>query len=519
MRRFNLSEWAITHRPLVLFMIILLGAAGIYSYLNLGRAEDPSFTIKTMVVHATWPGATATEMQAQVTDKIEKKLQELPYPRPHRELFAAGRDLHPRHSHRQDPARQGEGAVVPGSQEGRRHPARAAGGHHRSRFQRRIRRRLFRALHAHRRRPEPRRAQSARRGHPPAAAARSRRQQGRHHRRAAGEDLHRVQPRQARHPRAHAAADLRQRRQAERRHLRRLGRHLGRPHQSAGDRRLLRRGGDRRRAGPGERADLPARRHCDGQARLRGPADLHGARGRQAGARPRRVDAGRRQYRHARREPQTRDERHHQRASGRDRGHADRRSAPHRRGIGLGVRQDLCRGARHRAGRELPVARLAHRHRGGAVGAAGAGDRAAGDVRDRARSPPHHARRADHRARAAGRRRHHRHRDDGGEDGAGLGPGARRDLCLDLDRLSDADRHAGDRGGLPAGRLRQVERRRICRRHFLDRRPRADRLLGGRGAVHALSRPEALAQSRQARRAAKIPTRSTTPAPIARCAA
>ena len=56
MKRFNLSEWAITHRPLVLFMIILLGAAGIYSYLNLGRAEDPSFTIKTMVVHVDLAG-------------------------------------------------------------------------------------------------------------------------------------------------------------------------------------------------------------------------------------------------------------------------------------------------------------------------------------------------------------------------------------------------------------------------------------------------------------------------------
>ena len=79
MKRFNLSEWAITHQSLVLFMILLLGAAGIYSYLNLGRAEDPSFTIKTMVVHVAWPGATATEMQEQVIDKIEKKLQELPY--------------------------------------------------------------------------------------------------------------------------------------------------------------------------------------------------------------------------------------------------------------------------------------------------------------------------------------------------------------------------------------------------------------------------------------------------------
>ncbi|MBV8837335.1 MAG: efflux RND transporter permease subunit, partial [Alphaproteobacteria bacterium] len=79
MKRLNLSEWAITHRPLVLFMILLLGAAGVFSYFNLGRAEDPSFTIKVMVVNVQWPGATATEMQAQVADKIEKKLQELPF--------------------------------------------------------------------------------------------------------------------------------------------------------------------------------------------------------------------------------------------------------------------------------------------------------------------------------------------------------------------------------------------------------------------------------------------------------
>jgi multidrug efflux pump len=79
MQRFNISAWAIVHRPLVLFMILLLGGAGIYSYLKLGRAEDPSFTIKTMVVNVAWPGATAMEMQSQVADKIEKKLQELPY--------------------------------------------------------------------------------------------------------------------------------------------------------------------------------------------------------------------------------------------------------------------------------------------------------------------------------------------------------------------------------------------------------------------------------------------------------
>src|SRR5438128_10016225 len=79
MQRFNLSQWAITHRALVLFMILVLGAAGAFSYFKLGRAEDPSFTIKVMIVNVAWPGATASEMQTQVADKIEKKLQELPY--------------------------------------------------------------------------------------------------------------------------------------------------------------------------------------------------------------------------------------------------------------------------------------------------------------------------------------------------------------------------------------------------------------------------------------------------------
>lgn len=79
MTRFNLSQWAINHRALVLFLMMLIGGAGLYSYSNLGRAEDPSFTIKTMVVSVGWPGATATEIQQQAADKIEKKLQELPF--------------------------------------------------------------------------------------------------------------------------------------------------------------------------------------------------------------------------------------------------------------------------------------------------------------------------------------------------------------------------------------------------------------------------------------------------------
>src|ERR1700758_669672 len=79
MSRFNLSAWAVAHPALMLFLIVMLGVAGLFSYRSLGRAEDPSFTIKIVVVTAVWPGATAAEMQTQVADPIEKKLQELPY--------------------------------------------------------------------------------------------------------------------------------------------------------------------------------------------------------------------------------------------------------------------------------------------------------------------------------------------------------------------------------------------------------------------------------------------------------
>ena len=79
MKRFNLSGWAVSHPALILFLIIALGAAGFFSYQRLGRAEDPFFTVKVVNVSAIWPGATAEEMQTQVADPIEKKLQELPY--------------------------------------------------------------------------------------------------------------------------------------------------------------------------------------------------------------------------------------------------------------------------------------------------------------------------------------------------------------------------------------------------------------------------------------------------------
>ena len=78
MKGFNLSEWAINHRSFVWFLMILFVAAGVLSYKQLGREEDPSFSIKTMIVRTYWPGATIDDTMLQVTDRIEKKLQETP---------------------------------------------------------------------------------------------------------------------------------------------------------------------------------------------------------------------------------------------------------------------------------------------------------------------------------------------------------------------------------------------------------------------------------------------------------
>lgn len=79
MKSLNLSEWAIRHKPLVVYFMLMSVVAGCYAYLHLGRNEDPEFTIKTMVVQTMWPGATQEETMQQVTDRIEKKLQETPY--------------------------------------------------------------------------------------------------------------------------------------------------------------------------------------------------------------------------------------------------------------------------------------------------------------------------------------------------------------------------------------------------------------------------------------------------------
>jgi multidrug efflux pump len=75
--QFNLSDWALRHRSMIWYFMIVFLLAGAFSYIGLGREEDPNFTIKTMLIQAQWPGASAEETTLQVTDRIEKKLEEL----------------------------------------------------------------------------------------------------------------------------------------------------------------------------------------------------------------------------------------------------------------------------------------------------------------------------------------------------------------------------------------------------------------------------------------------------------
>jgi len=79
MSSFNLSDWALRHKSFVIYLMLVSAIAGLMAYNSLGREEDPPFTIKTMVVKTLWPGATTTETINQITDRIEKKLEEVPH--------------------------------------------------------------------------------------------------------------------------------------------------------------------------------------------------------------------------------------------------------------------------------------------------------------------------------------------------------------------------------------------------------------------------------------------------------
>ncbi|MGB4765655.1 MAG: efflux RND transporter permease subunit [Rugosibacter sp.] len=77
MKNFNISAWSINHPAMVVYLIIILMVAGTLSYFKLGRAEDPDFTFRVMVVRTLWPGATTNEVEQQISERLEKKLQEV----------------------------------------------------------------------------------------------------------------------------------------------------------------------------------------------------------------------------------------------------------------------------------------------------------------------------------------------------------------------------------------------------------------------------------------------------------
>ncbi len=90
---FNLSEWAIRRQGLIIFLMLLGAIAGALSFWNLGRSEDPDFTVKTMLVTAAWPGATIEQQSDQVTDRLERALQQVPFFDSLRSLTTAGQSV------------------------------------------------------------------------------------------------------------------------------------------------------------------------------------------------------------------------------------------------------------------------------------------------------------------------------------------------------------------------------------------------------------------------------------------
>src|SRR6478672_4582774 len=77
MKNFNLTEWALEHRAVVLFLIIVIGVAGVFSFSKLGQLEDPKFSVPSMTATVIWPGASAQQIQDEVLNRIEKKFEQL----------------------------------------------------------------------------------------------------------------------------------------------------------------------------------------------------------------------------------------------------------------------------------------------------------------------------------------------------------------------------------------------------------------------------------------------------------
>ena len=150
-RRFNLSSWALKHQQLVIFLIGLATIFGVIGYTRLAQSEDPPFTFRTMVIQTYWPGASAREVQEQITDRIGRQPGRA-VRRQHQELLAPRRIDDFLRDEGFGAGRPGARNLVSGAQEGRRYPRDTAEGNGRTVLQRRIRRRLYQRLCARRRR-------------------------------------------------------------------------------------------------------------------------------------------------------------------------------------------------------------------------------------------------------------------------------------------------------------------------------------------------------------------------------
>jgi multidrug efflux pump len=156
--RFNLSEWALRHQPLVRYLIVALAIVGVMSYQKLGQSEDPPFTFKVMVVRTDWPGASAREVEEQLTDRIEKKLQEVPYVDTLRSYSRPGESVVLFIAKDSTPVKDVPDSLLPGAQEDRRHQGHLPAGIRGPVLQRRVRRCLRQHLRADRRRLRLRRS-------------------------------------------------------------------------------------------------------------------------------------------------------------------------------------------------------------------------------------------------------------------------------------------------------------------------------------------------------------------------
>ena len=123
---FNLSALAVRERAVTLFFIVLLAAAGVYAFVKLGRAEDPSFTIKTLTVTAVWPGATAREMQDLVAEPLEKRIQELTWYDRVETITRPGYRLSDGDAEGQHAAVRRSGRILSGAQKARRRSPQSA---------------------------------------------------------------------------------------------------------------------------------------------------------------------------------------------------------------------------------------------------------------------------------------------------------------------------------------------------------------------------------------------------------